>query len=149
MKDMASLLRSPAVRAVASLLIVVLLGVLFPAGGTFFRWDTHRDMLRQVSVNGILACGMTIVIVTAGIDLSVGSVLGLTAVLFALLTIHMGVSPFVAILGCLVIGAACGLLSGSVIARFNAAMARSRFSFFSSMLRSGRLRYSHITRPRR
>jgi ribose transport system permease protein len=113
-----SVLRSPVVRAVASLLIVVLLGVVFHAAGTFFRWDTHRDMLRQVSVNGILACGMTIVIVTAGIDLSVGSVLGLTAVLFALLTIHRGISPLAGIAGCLAIGATCGALSGSVIARF-------------------------------
>ncbi len=76
-------------------------------------------MLRQVSVFGILACGMTIVIVTAGIDLSVGSILGLTAVLFALLTIHLGMSPAVSILACLAVGAACGLVSGSIIARFN------------------------------
>lgn len=113
-----SVLRSPAVRAFASLLIVVLLGVVFHAEGTFFRWDTHRDMLRQVSVNGILACGMTIVIVTAGIDLSVGSVLGLTAVLFALLTLHRGISPLAGIAGCFAVGAACGVLSGSVIAWF-------------------------------
>ncbi len=114
-----SILKSPAFRAIASLLVVVLIGVAFNAGGTFFRWDTHRDMLRQVSVNGILACGMTIVIVTAGIDLSVGSVLGLTAVLFALLSMHLGLAPVVSLVACVVVGAACGVLSGSVIARFN------------------------------
>ncbi len=114
-----SVLKSPAFRAIASLLIVVLIGVAFNAGGTFFRWDTHRDMLRQVSVNGILACGMTIVIVTAGIDLSVGSVLGLTAVLFALLSMHLGFTPVASLAACVVVGAACGVLSGSVIARFN------------------------------
>ena len=100
------------------MLIVVLLGVVFNAEGTFFRWDTHRDMLRQVSVFGILACGMTIVIVTAGIDLSVGSILGLTAVLFALLSIHWGLSPLVSILACIVAGSLCGFLSGIIIARF-------------------------------
>ena len=76
-------------------------------------------MLRQVSVIGILACGMTLVIVAGGIDLSVGSLLGLTAVLFALLAIHWRLSPLVSIIACLAVGAACGGISGSIIARFN------------------------------
>ena len=45
------------------------LGLVFNADGAFFKWDTHRDMLRQVSVFGILACGMTLVIIAGGIDL--------------------------------------------------------------------------------
>ena len=80
----------PWVRALAPLVFVLILGAVFNADGTFFKWDTHRDMLRQVSVFGILACGMTLVIITGGIDLSVGSILGFCAVLFSLLTIHLG-----------------------------------------------------------
>jgi len=81
-----SAFRSPAVRACLSLVMVFALGLVFNADGAFFSWGTHRDMLRQVSVIGILACGMTVVIIAGGIDLSVGSVLGLSAVLFSLFT---------------------------------------------------------------
>ncbi|MDH5744527.1 MAG: hypothetical protein OEZ52_13340, partial [Candidatus Aminicenantes bacterium] len=80
-------LRSPFLRAFAALVVVFLIGIMFNAEGAFFKWNTHRDMLRHISVFAILACGMTLVIITAGIDLSVGSLLGLTAVLFSLFTI--------------------------------------------------------------
>jgi ribose transport system permease protein len=111
-------LRSSAVRALAALVFVLLLGILFNADGAFFHWNTHRDMLRHISVFGILACGMTLVIITAGIDLSVGSVLGFTAVLFSLLSLQLGWPPWLAVPAALLAGAACGLLSGSLIAKF-------------------------------
>ena len=82
--------KHPVVRALFSLALVLAVGAVFNADGAFFQWDTHRDMLRQVSVFGILACGMTMVIITGGIDLSVGSILGVCAVVFSLLSIHMG-----------------------------------------------------------
>lgn len=110
--------RSPGARALASLAVIFLLGIIFNADGAFFKWGTHRDMLRQVSVYGILACGMTLVIITSGIDLSVGSLLGFTAVLFSLLSIHWGWSPWLAILATFAVGAACGMVSGALIARF-------------------------------
>jgi ribose transport system permease protein len=114
----ANLLGSPVSRAILALAAVISIGVLFHADGAFYAWHTHRDMLRQVSVYGILACGMTLVIIAAGIDLSVGSVLGLTAVLFSILTIHWEWSPWVATPLCLAAGAGCGLLSGTLIARY-------------------------------
>jgi len=112
------LVRLPVARALVSLMVVVLLGVIFNADGAFLKWDTHRDMLRQISVFGILACGMTVVIITAGIDLSVGSILGLTAVLFAIFTIHWGWSPVLSGVVVLLAGALCGMVSGGLIARF-------------------------------
>jgi ribose transport system permease protein len=102
-----------------SLAAVMLIGVLFNADGAFLQWDTHRDMLRQISVFGILACGMTLVIVSAGIDLSVGSLLGLSAVLFTIFTIHWGWPVWMGIGASLAAGALFGALSGGVIARFN------------------------------
>jgi len=115
---LAGLLGSPVSRAVLALAAVIAIGILFHADGAFFAWHTHRDMLRQVSVYGILACGMTLVIIAAGIDLSVGSVLGLVAVLFSILTIHWGWSAWLATPLCLAAGAGCGLLSGTLIARY-------------------------------
>ena len=110
--------RLPVVRAFAALCFVVILGIIFNADGAFFKWDTHRDMFRHISVFGILACGMTLVIITAGIDLSVGSILGLTAVLFSMFSIHLGWPPFFTIMVCLLAGLSCGLTSGFIIDRF-------------------------------
>jgi ribose transport system permease protein len=110
-------LGSPAGRALVALLLVLVLGVVFNADGAFFKLGTHRDMLRQSSVFGILACGMTLVIVTGGIDLAVGSVLALVAVSFSLMTIHWDWSAWLAAPLALAIGAACGGVSGTLAAR--------------------------------
>ena len=109
---------SPWIRALSALLFVFLLGIVFHADGAFFQWGTHRDMLRQISVIGMLACGMTLVIITAGIDLAVGSILGLNAVLFAMLSLRLSWPPLLALGACLMTGIACGAISGTVIARF-------------------------------
>ena len=114
----AAWLRSSWCRAGLALLLIIALGAVFNADGAFFKFNTHRDMLRHISRYAILACGMTLVIITGGIDLSVGSVLGLTAVAFSIFSIHLGWSPLVAIPVCMVIGASCGLVSGALVARF-------------------------------
>jgi len=113
-----ALLQKPWVRAIAPLVFVVIIGFVFSAHGAFMKWGTHRDMLRQVAVTGILACGMTLVIITGGIDLSVGSVLGFCAVLFSLLSIHDAWSAWAVIPVVLLAGTALGLVSGGLIARF-------------------------------
>lgn len=111
--------RSSTTRAVVSLLVVVAVGLLFNADGAFLKWETHRDMLRQISVYGILSCGMTLVIIAGGIDLSVGSLLGLSAVVFSVLSIHWGWTPLAAIAVTLFCATCCGLVSGGCIARFS------------------------------
>lgn len=111
-----SALSRPAVRAVLPLLAVLLLGALFHAHGAFFEWQTHRALLREIAVHGILACGMTVVIVAAGIDLSVGSVLGLSAVSVAWLSMHAGWSSLPALLAVLCLGTAAGLITGWLVA---------------------------------
>jgi ribose transport system permease protein len=108
---------SPVARALLALLLMVAIGCVFNADGAFFRWSVHRDMLRQVSVFGILACGMTVVIITAGIDLSVSSILALSAVLFAWLLMPLGWPALLAIPVVLGAGAALGSVSGILVAR--------------------------------
>jgi ribose transport system permease protein len=109
--------RTPEARALLALLLMLGIGAVFNADGAFFRWSVHRDMLRQVSVYGILACGMTIVIISAGIDLSVSSLLALSAVSFAWLTLPAGQAAVFAILVVLAAGTALGSLSGFLVAR--------------------------------
>ncbi len=114
-----SWLTSPTTRALGALVIVFVIGLIFNADGAFLKWGTHRDMLRAVSVYGLLACGMTLVIITGGIDLSVGSILGISAVSFSLFCIHFSWPFYIAIIVCLLIGLACGAASGLIISRFN------------------------------
>jgi len=85
----------------------------------FFRYDNLIDILIQTSVYTIIAVGMTFIIITAGIDLSVGSILGFSSVLFSLLSIQWGWSPWLAIPACFGACALCGAVSGGLIARFN------------------------------
>ncbi|WP_394833035.1 ABC transporter permease [Pendulispora rubella] len=112
------LLSSPMVRAMLALVGMLLLGTLLHADGAFFHWATHRDMLRQISVCGIIACGMTLVVITGGIDLSVSSVLASSAVGFSLLTIHLQANPWLAIVLVLLAGALVGSITGVLVGRF-------------------------------
>jgi ribose transport system permease protein len=111
------MLLSPAGRAFAALLLVLLIGAFFNAGGAFFKIGTHRDTLRQSSVYGILACGLTLVIISGGIDLAVGSLLAFVAVCCAQMAIHWNWSAWLVVPACLIIGGCCGGVSGLVTAR--------------------------------
>jgi len=108
--------------SVLGLLAVVILGIVFsPVRGgrpVFLGLGNLTDILRQVAEKGILAVGMTAVIVSGGIDLSVGSVLALAATLTAWLLMKGGVGLGVTLLAVLAAGAVCGLVNGLVIARW-------------------------------
>jgi ribose/xylose/arabinose/galactoside ABC-type transport system permease subunit len=96
---------------------VVLAGVLAVVSPAFLTRSNIVNVLRQSSINGTIAVGMTFVIVTAGIDLSVGSLLALAAVVAASLAhpgAHAWPVPIVAGLG---VGLAGGLLNGLLIAK--------------------------------
>lgn len=108
-------LETPAVRALLALALVLAFGIYKNGDGAFFRLGTHRDMLRSVSVYGLLACGMTLVVITGGIDLAVGSVLAFCAVFFSLASLHWSWSPMVAIPVTILLGAACGAVSGALV----------------------------------
>jgi len=84
----------------------------------FLLWQTQLDILYEYSEYGLLATGMTLVILTGGIDLSVGSVLGLAATLFGLLTIGYGWGIPAAVTAVVAAGTVAGILSGTLIARF-------------------------------
>lgn len=111
-------------RGLVALVAVFILGCLYTprVGGEglpiFLSLQTQRDILFEYCEYGLLATGMTLVILSGGIDLSVSSVLGACAVLFALLTVAYGWSPAAAIPVVLAAGAAAGGLNGLLVARF-------------------------------
>lgn len=93
--------------------IVIILGLL---NDTFFTMSNIFNLLRQVSVNALIAFGMTLVILTAGIDLSVGSLLALGSALTAGL-LASGTDPILAVFIGLFIGFALGAINGLIITK--------------------------------
>ena len=76
------------------IVLLVLFGALTLASDEFLTGDNLANLARQVAIFGIIAVGQLLVILTAGIDLSVGSVLGLTGCITAELLVHgVGVVP--------------------------------------------------------
>lgn len=75
------------------------------------------NILRQASINAILAVGMTFVIISGGIDLSVGSTVSLSGTIAAIVMVNMGMNAFVGILCGLLVGLIIGALNGIVITR--------------------------------
>jgi ribose transport system permease protein len=98
---------------IALLFLVVVVSFL---NANFFTLDNILNILRQTSVNAIIAVGMTLVILTAGIDLSVGSVLALCGAFSATL-VGMELPIIISVPAALLAGAALGSISGMVIAK--------------------------------
>jgi ribose transport system permease protein len=89
------------------IVLLILFGALTLGSDEFLTGDNLANLARQVAVFGIIAVGQLLIILTAGIDLSVGSVLGLTGCVTAELLVHgWGIVP--AILVGLLAGAAIG-----------------------------------------
>jgi len=104
-----------------ALLAIVILAVsieLATSGKPFFHPSNLMTILNNSAAIGIVAGGMTLVILTAGIDLSVGSVMGMTAALTGYVASFWGFPPFLAITTGLCLGALIGLFHGSLIAQF-------------------------------
>ncbi len=94
-------------------IVIVLMVILSFATKNFFTVNNLRNLVRQTSVNGIIALGMTFVIISGGIDLSVGSVVGVASIVVAkLLVAGMGVFPaiIIALLVCVLLGTLNGLI---------------------------------------
>ncbi len=97
------------------IVLLVLFGALTLYSDQFLTGDNMANLARQVAVFGIIAVGQLLIILTAGIDLSVGSVLGLTGCITAELLVH-GTGIPVAILGGLAAGALIGVFNGVLVA---------------------------------
>ena len=82
----------------------------------FIQLSNISNVIRQVSINGLIALGMTFVILTGGIDLSVGSVFALTGAVLAKMLIN-GVNPLLAVLLTLGLGLVLGVINGLLIAK--------------------------------
>ena len=97
--------------------LFVIAGLLSVLTDSFATASNLTNVARQVSINGILAVGVTFVLLTGGVDLSLGSVVALSGVACALFA-HPGEYPlFVPICVGLLTGGLCGLLNGVLVTR--------------------------------
>ena len=111
----AKLLRHETILAV---LTVIALAVLASMSDKFFTTENLLNQGRLMAEVGLIALAMTFVIVTGGIDLSVGSILGLTAILLGVFWKNLGLPLPAAILLALACGTFAGWLNGFIITRF-------------------------------
>jgi erythritol transport system permease protein len=114
----------------AFIALIVLIIVFSLLSDSYLTWDNLVTMTRHVAINAILAIGMLLVILTGGIDLSVGSIVGLSGVVAGVLLGgadlgFLGVTAFpavwVVVVLALVTGAGVGAVNGTVITRFGVA----------------------------
>ncbi|MCI5076705.1 ABC transporter permease [Oricola sp.] len=97
------------------ILSIVVFGLLL--GSKFFSPFALTLILQQVQIVGIVAAAQSIVILTAGIDLSVGAIMVLSSVVMGQFAFRYGLPPSIAVFCGLVCGTACGFVNGYLVAR--------------------------------
>lgn len=98
-------------------MIMALCLVMAFADVRFFRLQNLMIILQDASIFMVLAMGMTLVITGRGIDLSVGSVAALSAVIMAMLIKDAGVNVFLSMAVAILVGMTCGLVNGFVVTK--------------------------------
>jgi ribose transport system permease protein len=106
--------RREATTAVALLLVVLVFSVLNPL---YLSGANLVDIIDQATINGLLAIGITFVIITGGIDLSVGSSMAIVIVVVGQLLTGSGLNPVLAAAVGIVLGILVGLVNGLLVAK--------------------------------
>ena len=101
--------------SIASLIVIILVFGL--TSNSFFTQGNLLSILRECSVNGIIAVGVTYVIITAGIDLSTGAAVGFAGMLCANLLYNYNMSAGIIVLISILTGLVCGALNGFIITK--------------------------------
>lgn len=113
-----SLVRSDAMQKLLAFGALIVLFVVFSvASPNFFQFSNIVGILLATAVNGVLALGVTFIIITGGIDLSVGTVMTLSAVMAGVFITFWGLPVPLGVLAGLITGGLCGLANGVIITR--------------------------------
>lgn len=97
--------------------LLALMVVFSLASPNFLQTPNILAILQATSVNGVLAIAATLVIITGGIDLSVGTLMTFCAVMAGVVLTYLGMPLPLGILGAILAGAASGLVSGTIVAK--------------------------------
>ena len=102
------------------IILVVLFTILAGAGkGKFFNFDNLIEVVRDASIPAIIGVGVTFIIITAGIDLSTGSMMALVGMTMANIYAYTLLPFSVMILAGILVGLLCGFCNGVIVAKFN------------------------------
>lgn len=113
-----TLIRPDAMQTILAFAGWIVIFAFFMIASPYFRQGTNLvAILLSTAVNGVLALGVTFVIITGGIDLSIGTVLTFSAVMTGVFIVDLGLPVPVGVLVGLLAGAVCGLVNGFVIAK--------------------------------
>ncbi len=96
------------------LLLCAALSVLSPY---FLTVNNLLNILRQSSINALLALGVLLPILTGGIDLSVGSIMALSICIMAKMAVHWGINPLIVLIATLMIGTTLGVINGLMLTK--------------------------------
>jgi ribose transport system permease protein len=97
-------------------LVILLIGFSI-AAQSFMQTSNMIAILQATSVNGVLAIAVTLVIITGGIDLSVGTMMTFCAVITGVVLTYAGMPLFLGVIAAILTGAFCGALSGTFVAK--------------------------------
>lgn len=114
-----TMFRSDAIQRFMAFGALIVIAVGFSLASPYFRtFDNFVGILLATAVNGVLALGVTFIIITAGIDLSVGTVLTFSAVMTGVFIVNWDLPIPLGILGGILSGGLAGLINGIFISRF-------------------------------
>ena len=113
-----AILRSEALQRILAFAALIILIIVFSlASPNFLQFRNVVGIFLATAVNGILALGVTFVIITAGIDLSIGTVMTFSAVITGVLVTNLGLPIPIGVLGGIAAGGLAGLINGDLIAK--------------------------------
>jgi ribose/xylose/arabinose/galactoside ABC-type transport system permease subunit len=100
-----------------AVVVIAMVVYLSLATDTFFTSSNLQVVSRQISLNAVIAMGMTLVILIGGIDLSVGSVVAITSVMLGLTMVRWNMPIWVAIVAGILMGVLIGFINGALVVR--------------------------------
>lgn len=121
-KDVLKKFISRNIREVAIVMMILIVAILVQirTGGIFFAANNLYDLFREASILIMVSMGMMMVILTGNIDLSLGSIMGLSGMLVALtLKKHNDIPLILLFVLAIVVGAICGLINGFIVAKLH------------------------------
>ncbi len=97
---------------------IILMLTSYFVNNAFFSQYNMSTLLRQMSFVTIVAFGQTLILILGDIDLSVGAIAGLSAIMAAIFMVWLGIPPQLAFILCIILGALCGLFNGFFVTKF-------------------------------
>lgn len=108
------------IREISLILVITIISIFvqFRSGGNFFTAENISDLCTETAILAILAVGMMMVIITAGIDLSIGAIMALAGMVgTTVLKSNKGINPLFIILIAIIVGTFCGMLNGISVSK--------------------------------